>query len=148
VRKKSSAAATVETEPPGYEVYGQFVKDELDSQDTRKASFEQRGLAVITTSGTLVTLLFALATLSRKSGKGFVLPHTARPWLAGALILFFLAAVAALVSNAPFIYQTVKVDDVRRRLREEPPRNASAAAKDVALTRLSALASAKTKNGA
>ncbi|HEX8117309.1 MAG TPA: hypothetical protein VF521_08555, partial [Pyrinomonadaceae bacterium] len=48
----------------GYAAYGDFIKDELEAQDKRKASFEQRGLAVITTSGALVTLLFALAALS------------------------------------------------------------------------------------
>lgn len=77
--------------------YGDFIKDELDVQDQRKASFEQRGLAVITTSGVLVTLLFALAALSTKRATTFVLPHAARTWLFVALVLFFLSALAALL---------------------------------------------------
>lgn len=65
--KKPNADAAETTDPAGLVVYGEFIKDELEVQDKRKASFEQRGLAVITTSGVLVTLLFALAALSTKS---------------------------------------------------------------------------------
>ena len=131
----------------GYTVYGDFIKDELEAQDKRKASFEQRGLAVITTSGTLVTLLFALAALSTKEAATFTLPTTARTWLAFALVLFFASALAALLSNAPFIYQAVPVEKIRERLREKPPRDAHAAAKDVAFSRLDALEAAKKING-
>src|SRR5215212_326740 len=76
---------------PGFRAYGEFVKDELAAQDQRKASFEQRGLAVITTSGTLVTLLFALSALATKDSQTFALPDAARRWLNGALVFFFLA---------------------------------------------------------
>ena len=138
--------AVAESASNGYEAYGQFVKDELAVQDARKASFEQRGLAVITTSGVLVTLLFALAALSTKRSATFVLPHSARTWLSIALLLFFLSAIAALVTNAPLIYQAVESENIRKRLREKPPRSASEAAKDVAFTRADALESAKAKN--
>jgi len=130
----------------GYATYGEFAKDELDAQDNRKASFEQRGVAVITTSGTLVTLLFALAALSTKQAATFSLPHAARTWLAIALVLFVLSALAALVTNAPFVYQSVEADRIRERLREAFPRSAEAAAKDIAFTRLDALESAKKNN--
>ncbi len=130
----------------GYEAYGQFVKDELAAQDARKACFEQRGVAVITTSGVLVTLLFGLAALSTKRSQTFVLPHAARAWLSVALLLFFLSAVGALITNAPLIYQAVKTESIRKRLREEPSRSASAAARDIAFTRADALESAKKQN--
>jgi hypothetical protein len=137
------------TEPPdGYDAYGQFVEDELAAQDARKASFEQRGIAVITTSGVLVTLLFGLAELSTKQSQTFALPHTARTWLQIGLALFFLSAVGALVANAPLIYQVVGAESIRQRLREDPPRTASAAAKDIAFTRADALESAKKQNSA
>lgn len=141
--KPSAAAVNVND---GYDAYGQFVKDELAVQDARKASFEQRGLAVITTSGVLVTVLFALAALSTKRAQTLTLPGSARTWLAAALVLFFLSALAALVTNAPLIYQAVKAEDVRKRLREDPPRTAGEAAKDIAFTRLDALESAKVLN--
>jgi hypothetical protein len=135
-------------EPPaGFQAYAEFAKDELAAQDHRKASFEQRGLAVITTSGALVTLLFALAALSTKESQTFVLPGPSREWLSDALVLFFLAAVAALVTNVPLSYEAAEADAIRARLKESPVRDADEAAKDIALTRVKALRSAKTKNG-
>lgn len=132
---------------PGFDAYGAFINDELEIQDKRKASFEQRGLAVITTSGTLVTLLFALAALSTKQQQTFVLPEAAREWLLFALACFLLAAVAAVITNAPLKYEAVVAADIRARLKESPMRSADEAAKDIALTRLKALTDAKRKNG-
>lgn len=146
VDKRLSVIAAETAESAGYAAYGEFVKDELGAQDKRKASFEQRGLAVITTSGTLVTVLFALAALSTKSAATFTLPHTASVWLSVALVLFFLSALAGLLTNAPLVYQATPVENIRKRLREEP-RSAAAAAKDIAFTRLDALEAAKKLNG-
>jgi hypothetical protein len=143
---EASRLAEASQQTGGYATYGEFVKDELEDQAKRKASFEQRGLAVITTSGALVTLLFALAALSTKEATTFTLPADAKTWLSIALVLFFVSALAALVTNAPFIYQAVPAEKIRKRLREKPPRDADAAAKDVAFTRLDALESAKKKN--
>lgn len=97
----------------GFQTYGEFAKDELAAQDQRKASFEQRGLAVITTSGALVTLLFALAALSTKESQTFVLPDRARGWLEAALVSFFFAAVAALITNVPLGYEAVEADEIK-----------------------------------
>lgn len=130
----------------GIEAYGNFIKDELEAQDKRKTSFEQRGLAVITTSGTLVTVLFALAALSTRSDT-FVLTGAARDWLVRSLLFFVLAAVAAVITNIPVKYEAVTAEGIRKRLGEKPIRNADAAASDIALTRLNALENAKKKNG-
>jgi hypothetical protein len=142
--RPSGGGAT--TDPPTYEAYAQFVKEELDAQDARKASFEQRGVAVITTSGTLATLLLGLAALSTKSASTFVLPHDARPWITAALFVFFASALAAMVVNLPLTYQAVEVENVRGRLRLDPPNDHPAATKDIAFTRLDALEAAKKKN--
>jgi hypothetical protein len=139
--------ATGEGPSTGASVYADFVKDEVEAQDKRKASFEQRGLAVITTSGTIVTLLFALAALSTKQADTFELPSTARTWLTIALVLFFLSALAALLTNAPFVYQAVPAEKIRERLRERPVRSPEAALRDVAHSRIDALQSAKRLNG-
>jgi hypothetical protein len=139
-------SAEVSQEKTGYPVYGEFIKDELEVQDKRKTSFEQRGLAVITTSGALVTLLFALAALSTKKAATFTLPDSAEMWLSIALVLFFISALSALITNAPLIYQAVPAEKIRERLREKPPRDADAAARDVAFTRIDELESAKRMN--
>ncbi|MGI8438639.1 MAG: hypothetical protein ACR2NV_00295 [Thermoleophilaceae bacterium] len=121
---------------------------ELRAQDARKASFEQRGLAVITTSGVLVTLLFAFAGLSVQPGATLAFPGSARLWLLAALLAFVLAAAAALATNIPRRYEAVTPDEIERRLTGSPIRSESRAEKDVALTRVKALRDAKGKNTA
>jgi flagellar biosynthesis protein FlhB len=145
MRRCSNPPGGAAEPPSGVEAYGNLLKEELEAQDKRKASFEQRGLAVITTSGTLVTLLFALAALSTK-GQTFVLPDAARGWLLGSLPFFVLAALAAVITNIPVKYQIVTAEAIRERLKEKPIRNADEAAKDIALTRVKALKSAKKIN--
>jgi hypothetical protein len=151
-KKRSASGATTSVidashsaEVSGVGVYGAFVDAELRAQDARKVSFEQRGLAVVTTSGVLVTLLFALAGLSTKSKATFVLPHSARLWLVAALVAFVLAAVAALATNFPMPYEAVTSDEIEGRLKE-PIRSEYRAERDVALTRVKALRDAKGKN--
>lgn len=131
----------------GYESYGLYLKDEIAAQDARKASFEQRGLAVVTTSGTLVTLLLALAAFSTKEADTFLLPTDARTWLSRALSLFLVSAAAALLSNLPLPYKAVEPDQIKGRMKnDEFASSADAATKDIALTRVKTLISAKRQN--
>jgi len=122
------------------------VKDELAAEDARKSSFEQRGQVVITTAGTLVTLLLAVAALSTKQAATFTLPDAARTWLLVGLGFFFASAVAALFINFPRVYQVVPVEKIKERLNRASPPTADRAAKAIALTRLDAVESAKTQN--
>lgn len=130
----------------GEATYAEFVKDELDVQDARRASFEQRGITVITTSGALATLLLGLGALSTKRSNTFVLPETSEVLLALALLCFAAAAALALMTNVPRRYETVTVDAMRKRLNEKPVRGADAAARDVAEARLKAITTAKARN--
>src|SRR5438876_2404695 len=45
-------------------VYADFIEKELDDQRASKTSMEQRAVAVVTTAGVLVTLLFGFASLA------------------------------------------------------------------------------------
>lgn len=130
----------------GYASYAAFVKDELAAQDARKASFEQRGITVITTSGALATLLLGLAALSTKKADTFVLPHPADTYLAISLVLFAAAAVLALLTNLPMNYDTPTVDALKERVNEAVMGDEDAAEKDIALTRIKNLKTAKEKN--
>jgi hypothetical protein len=47
----------------GGPIYVELLKERLQEERAHKTSLEQRGLSVITSSGTLVTLLFALAAV-------------------------------------------------------------------------------------
>jgi hypothetical protein len=133
------------TPETGTAIYGEFIAEQLNSQEARKASFEQRGVAVITTAGVLVTLLFGLASLST-TGKTFSLSGQAKEWLAIALVIFVVAAALAVATNVPLPYRSPKAEALKRRVKAEPVRDEDAAIRDIALTRANMLKTAKTMN--
>jgi hypothetical protein len=73
-------------------VYAAFIEKELVDQRASKASMEQRCIAVVSTSGILVTVLFGFAAIARKSD-GLHVPPSARSWFCLALGGFVVAAV-------------------------------------------------------
>ncbi len=106
-----------EPSPPGRAVEGQaapvdpatsllyedFLGEQIAAEERRKDTVEQRGLAVITTSGSLVTLLFGLSTYLPRDSR-FAVPATARGLLTTAMVGFLLACVLALATNVPLPY--------------------------------------------
>jgi hypothetical protein len=96
--------------PEGSDIYADFVKSLLDAESSRKSSLEQRGIAVITSSGTLVTLLFGLIAVVTSS-KTFALPTRVHGWLAAAAILFVLAALAGIAMNIPLFYGQIIISE-------------------------------------
>ena len=77
-----------------------LITKELDAQRAITASLQSRGLAVISSSGTLVTLLFGLSAVAT-TAEHFRLPGAAKPPLYVAAVLLVAAAVAGIVTNAP-----------------------------------------------
>ena len=96
----------------GGEVFLAFIKDLVDSQEARKASLEQRGLAVITTSGVLATLLFGLVGIITKPSS-YVLPAASHLPLRVALALFAAAALGGVIVNAPMPYKGIAPGTLR-----------------------------------
>lgn len=88
----------------GYELLQTLISDQLAEERARKQSLEQRGLAVITSSGTMVTLLFALAALVTNDDD-FVISGSSKFLLAGAATSFSVAAVLAIFIQKPLLYQ-------------------------------------------
>lgn len=84
--------------------YAQLIVDQLTEERSRKSSLEARGVTVITTSGTLATLLFAL-TAGLTAAAKFKLPSDAKLPLLLALIAFVIAAMCGLGTNVPLIYR-------------------------------------------
>ncbi|WP_157017578.1 hypothetical protein [Cryptosporangium arvum] len=76
------------------------MQEQLSSEETRKLSLEQRGLAVITSSGVLATLAFGALALAKR-GDSVRLPGAAAPLIVGGASALLLAAVLALVTNLP-----------------------------------------------
>jgi hypothetical protein len=86
--------------------YAALVKEQLDGAYTKQSSFEQRGIAVVTTSGTLASLLFGLvAAITARSGFSF--SGLAQAVILAALASFLLAAVLGLGVNSPQLRRTV-----------------------------------------
>lgn len=122
--------------PEGSDVYADFIKSLVDAENSRKSSLEQRGLAVITTSGTLVTLLFGLIAVITSSTT-FVLPGRVHGWLAAAAILFVLAALTGIVVNIPLFYgQAVITEGELRSSWHDPASDAQASVTSVRLKSL------------
>jgi hypothetical protein len=129
----------------GAAIYAAYVAAQVASQDERKHSFEQRGLAVITTSGVLVSLLFGL-TATLTSAAGYELPHASRGWILGALVCFVAAGVAAILTNLPLKYSGVTVDALKKTIDESWQDSVAEAQREVALTQIKVIRRAKERN--
>jgi hypothetical protein len=125
--------------------YSKYAEALLAAQDGRKASLEQRGLAVITTSGTLVTLVFGLVAVLTKANS-YKLPHSAHGWIGAALIAFVIAAVLGLASNVPLNYGGADFDD-EETLKAVWEDEAVVARRRVTETRLGDYRQAQKRNG-
>jgi hypothetical protein len=102
----------------GQAVYAPLLERQLEEERSRKSSLEQRGVAVISTSGVLVSLLFGLAAVVT-TAKGFDLPQAARVLLVATLVLFVLAAVGGILSNWPLGYHQVQTENLHRLISKE-----------------------------
>jgi hypothetical protein len=97
----------------GTSVYVPLLLEQLKEEASRTSSLEQRGLAVITTSGGVAALLFGLAAVVTAS-ETFVFPDASRALLVAALVLFMFAAVGGIVSNWPFGYRRIAATELER----------------------------------
>lgn len=100
------------------DVYGPLMVTMLSEQAARKSSIEQRALAVITTSGALVSLLVALSALLLGKDAGLRLHAGPRAALVAAVVAFVAAAILALMANTPRAYRDFAPEDVDRMLAE------------------------------
>jgi hypothetical protein len=88
------------------ETYSTFIKDQLDAEYDRRASLDARGIAVITTSGVLATLVIGAASFSL--GKDYVPSTLGRGLVVAGLILFCGAALFGLIASALRSYDVAK----------------------------------------
>ena len=131
----------------GSTIYAAYIRDQLSDQDARKSSIEQRGIAVITTSGTLVSLLFGLVAVLTGADR-YQLPGGAESWLFAAMIFFVVAAVAGIVTNLPLWYIGVKAGDLRSAVKQKWADAPSVAEQRVAATNAKVLERAMQLNTA
>jgi hypothetical protein len=141
--RASSATAPVPTAGP---IYRELIEQQLAEENTRKASFEQRGITVITSSGVLVSLLFGIGALVT-TAKGFSPSDHVRGLLAGAVGAFGAAGLASIVVNLPLTYSDADPDDLERLIQPRWwGRAADPAGRRVAELRLGVLRRARTRN--
>ena len=95
--------------------YGELIQEQLEEERSRKQSLEQRGLAVVTSSGTLVTLLFAIGALATE-GDGFQLPGASKVFMILALTGFAAAGIFGILTNKPDYYEEVNAAWLRKTL--------------------------------
>lgn len=97
--------------------YRGLIDDALKREDVRKVSFEARGLSIITSSGTIVTLVFGLAALATQATK-FKLDSTTKTALAVSLGCLIVAAVFGILCNMPIGYGEADEKDLKRLLED------------------------------
>lgn len=107
----------MDSEKDGSAVYSDLLKATLEGEYSRKASIEQRGLSLISTSGGLVTLLVALGALLL--GKDPTLPVVSTACIAASSVCFVVAAGLGLASNSPRSYFGLMPDDLDRIVTEQ-----------------------------
>lgn len=88
------------------ETYSAFIKEQLDAEYDRRASLDARGIAVITTSGVLATLVFGAAAFAL--GRDYVPSILGRGLVVAGLILFCGATLFALIASALRGYDVAK----------------------------------------
>ena len=95
----------------GSTIYAEFISTLLAGEEVRKASFEAKGIAVVTTSGVLVSLMLGFVT----TVGGRALPASANaPLLVGG-ILFVIAGAEGISINVPFLYKSVSPASLKAR---------------------------------
>jgi hypothetical protein len=88
------------------------VRDQLAQERAIKSSLEARAGGVITSSGTLVTLLLAIIGLVSGPG-GVHLAATAKALIVGSLVGFLAAAVLAMLAVRPRAYSGMDRADLK-----------------------------------
>jgi hypothetical protein len=131
----------------GREVWSEFLKDELASEAARRDSLEQRGTAVITVSGALVTLLFGLAALATKAEPTYRLTSEARSYLYVGLALFVVSALLAIATNVPLRYGAIDESAAQRIIDKYLEDSLADAQTRVAATRAKLLPNNRKRNG-
>ena len=126
-------------------VFPDYVKELVTTEDARRASLEARGASVITSSGALVTLLFALSALVTKQ-QSFVLSSGPRKLLALGTVAFVLAAMLAIGTYVPRRSRLTNPVELARQLPELWKHDNDFARKKTAISRLAELADSQRVN--
>jgi len=87
--------------------YAAYVEGELQAERDRRSAFDARGLSLVTSSGSLATLLAAVATFATAGGR-LVLSGGVRTAVIVSLLLFTVAAAFGIAVNWNRSYAVAK----------------------------------------
>jgi hypothetical protein len=90
-------------------VYGDLLKELLADEQAAKASLEQRGLAVVSSAGALVTLLLGIVGLAYNVNRVST-PVVARWLLLLSVFAFVVAGILGILTNKPMGYEVFGQD--------------------------------------
>ena len=116
-------------------VYASLVATRLAEEEVRHGSLQARGLAVVTTSGTLVALIFAVAQFVLRSRIVAEIPAASRCLLTIAVGAFVTAAFFGLFANVPRDLGRPVASEIAGKISSEWNRSIGPAEKIVALAR-------------
>lgn len=117
------------------QVYASLVATRLAEEEGRHKSLQTRGLAVVTTSGTLVTLIFAVAGFVLRGNVVATVPGASRWLLTIAAVAFVCAATGGLLANIPRDIGRPASSGIARKIDSEWSEQAKPAEKRVAADR-------------
>jgi hypothetical protein len=116
-------------------VYASLVTTRLAEEERRHGTLQARGLAVVTTSGTLVTLIFAVGQFALRSKVIAKVPDASQWMLTIAVVAFVGAAIGGLIANIPRDLGRPVSADIAEKIKSEWSKSGAAAEKIVAFTR-------------
>ena len=123
------------------------ISDQLEEERATKTSLESRATSVITTSGTLTTLLFALAAVVTQKDS-FDLPTPAKVLLVAATACFMGAVILALLVARPTNYKEMDEASLRAIASAEALAASAVEAEPVIATaQVEIILGARSKNG-
>src|SRR4051812_3232560 len=103
VAKATDAEPAIDADPKASAIVAGHVATLLAEEEARQKSLEQRGATILTSSGSLATLLLGLVAIVTKS-EDFDLPGLAAGALGLAIVMFTVACIFGVLSNMPASY--------------------------------------------
>lgn len=102
------------------QTFAAFIARELESERDRRKVLDARGVAVVTVSGSLATLLAAVGAFV-SGQEGFTLPPTAVVPLTVTLLAFAIAALCGLIATFLWAYKAATPRTLERMVTDKWP---------------------------
>lgn len=127
------------------DVYSDFIASELKTERDRKSALDTRAASLVTTSGSLVTILAAVGAFVGK-GADASFPRQALPLLVLALIAFTAASLAGIFSGWSRPYGVADIAPMKMMLNDRWADDEALARKEVAMANIAMVESLRSIN--